>query len=72
MTTVFVVTRIGCIECGVSSDVVGVFDTREEADAVCESQPSTWDSEGGDGYHFVAERVVGVTYPNSRDSSEEE
>jgi hypothetical protein len=27
--------NIGCIECGVSSGVVGTYDTKEEADAVC-------------------------------------
>ena len=74
MTTVYVVVRVGCIECGVSSDVIGVFATREEAEEVCDAQPCTWDAEGGDGYHFVAERTVGVIHPNkyARSSSEEE
>lgn len=72
MTIVFVVVRIGCIECGVSSDVIGVYDTRDEAEKVCEAQPSTWDTEGGQGYHFVAERVIGVTHPNKYARSLEE
>jgi hypothetical protein len=72
MITVYVVVRIGCIECGVSSDVVGVFETRDEADKVCDSQPSTWDSEGGDGYHHVFERVIGVNHPNKYDRSSSE
>jgi hypothetical protein len=37
----YMVFNIGCIECGVSSDVVGVYESEEEADAVarlCESK----------------------------------
>ncbi len=30
----WLVMNIGCIECGVSSDVVGVYTTKEEADKV--------------------------------------
>ncbi len=30
----WVVVNIGCIECGVSSDVVGVYATKEEAERV--------------------------------------
>ena len=29
-------SNIGCIECGVDSDVVGLYDTEEEADKVAE------------------------------------
>jgi hypothetical protein len=32
----FLVFNIGCIECGVSSNVVGTYETKEEADAVAE------------------------------------
>jgi hypothetical protein len=32
----YLVFNIGCIECGVSSNVVGVYATKEEADAVAE------------------------------------
>lgn len=32
----FVVVNIGCIECGVSSDIVGTYATREEADEVAQ------------------------------------
>ena len=33
----FLVFNVGCIECGVSSDVVGLYDTKEEADKVAEA-----------------------------------
>ena len=31
----YIVVNIGCIECGVSSDIVGVFDDERLADSVC-------------------------------------
>lgn len=37
----YMVFNIGCIECGVSSNVVGVYESKEEADAVarlCQSK----------------------------------
>jgi len=30
--------NIGCMECGVSSDVVGIYDTKDEAEAVASKQ----------------------------------
>ena len=46
----YMVVQIGCIECGVSSYLVGVYDTLEQAKEAYEKHPSTWKSEGGDGY----------------------
>ena len=46
----YMVVQIGCIECGVSSYPIGIYDTLEEATKVKEDHPSTWESEGGDGY----------------------
>jgi len=31
----FLVFNIGCIECGVSSNIVGVFESKADAEAVC-------------------------------------
>lgn len=31
----FLAFNIGCIECGVSSAVVGTYDTEDEAEAIC-------------------------------------
>ena len=46
----YMVVQIGCIECGVSSYPIGIYDTLEEAIKVREAHPSTWVSEGGQGY----------------------
>ena len=46
----YMVVQIGCMECGVSSYPVGIYDTLEEANEAYEKHPSTWESEGGDGY----------------------
>ena len=46
----YMVVQIGCIECGVSSYPVGLYNTLEEAKKVREAHLSTWESEGGDGY----------------------
>ena len=46
----YMVVQIGCIECGVSSYPIGLYDTLEEARKVRKAHPSTWESEGGDGY----------------------
>ena len=42
----YMVVQIGCIECGVSSYPVGVYDTLEDA----EKAYRAWDVEGGHGY----------------------
>lgn len=46
----FLVFQVGCIECGVSSYPIQVCDTLEAAKLVKAAHPSTWESEGGDGY----------------------
>ena len=38
----YMVVQIGCIECGVSSYPVGIYDTLEEAEKVRGAHPSTW------------------------------
>jgi hypothetical protein len=50
----YLVFNIGCIECGVSSNVVGLYATQEEADAVaakCDSKLG-W-REGGQNHFEV-------------------
>ena len=46
----FLVVQIGCIECGVSSYPIALVDDKERADRVAAAWPSTWATEGGDGY----------------------
>ena len=46
----YLVYQVGCIECGVSSYPIRVTQTLEEAREVAKAHPSTWETEGGDGY----------------------
>jgi hypothetical protein len=46
----YLVYQVGCIECGVSSYPIKTTETLEDAQEVAKNHPSTWDSEGGDGY----------------------
>ena len=46
----YLVYQVGCIECGVTSYPIKVCATIEEAVQVQKSHPSTWDTEGGEGY----------------------
>jgi len=46
----YIVFQVGCIECGVSSYPVKCCETVEEAISVANAHPSTWDTEGGEGY----------------------
>ena len=49
----YLVFQVGCIECGVSSYPIKVCETLMEALNVRDNHPSTWDSEGGEGYVTV-------------------
>lgn len=59
----FLLMRIGCIECGVSSDVVGVFGNQVEADSVAETlnnnKEACWIQSGQNSYE-VFEIPVGT------------
>lgn len=48
----FLLFNIGCIECGVSSAVVGVFEAREEAEQIAERLRHThsWREGGQNGF----------------------
>ncbi len=50
MTKGYLVFQVGCIECGVSSYPIHVCDSLDVAVQMRDLHPSTWDSEGGDGY----------------------
>lgn len=49
----YLVFQVGCIECGVSSYPIATCETIEEAREVKSKHPSTWESEGGDGYSTI-------------------
>ena len=51
----YLVIQIGCIECGVSSYPIKVCEALEEAENVANGHPSTWDTEGGDGYVMIVD-----------------
>ncbi len=53
LTGKFLVFQIGCIECGVTSYPIKVCNTLGEANDIASDHPSTWDSEGGDGFVMV-------------------
>lgn len=50
----FLVVNIGCIECGVSSQIVGLFETEEQAISIAEkfNVKYSW-REGGQNYFEV-------------------
>ena len=58
----YMVVQIGCIECGFSSYPIGLYDTLEEAKKVKEANPSTWVSEGGEGYVEIWEVNTGENF----------
>ncbi len=43
----FIVVNIGCLECGVSSNLVGVFDSEEKAVKVAKKCQKKYDWRGG-------------------------
>lgn len=46
----YLVYQVGCIECGVSSYPIKITETLQEAEIVMSNHPSTWETEGGDGF----------------------
>ena len=58
----YMVIQIGCIECGVSSYPIGIYDNLEEAEKVKEAHLSTWVSEGGDDYVEIWEVNTGENF----------
>lgn len=50
MSARYLVYQVGCIECGVSSYPIKTCATLEDAQAVAKAHPSTWETEGGEGY----------------------
>lgn len=46
----YLVFQVGCIECGVSSYPIKCVASLDEAQEIAKNHPSTWSTEGGDGY----------------------
>jgi len=53
MSARYLVYQVGCIECGVSSYPIKTCATLEDAQVVAKAHPSTWETEGGEGYVTV-------------------
>ena len=58
----WIVVNIGCIECGVSSDIVGVYDNEDEAKAVAETldDKASWREGGQNSFEVFSMPEVGV------------
>ena len=50
----WIVVNIGCIECGVSSEIVGIFDNQERANSIAKEFNKTFSwRQGGQNYFEV-------------------
>lgn len=70
----WVVSYIGCMECGVPSSIIGVCTTEKQADefiATCEAGGDSWHRHGGDGYIDKTKVPVGVYQDPSRDKDDD-
>lgn len=68
--SLFVVFNIGCIECGVSSQLVGVFETEAEAQAIADefNDKFNWREGGQNRFQvFPLPTQVGVVHEEYRD-----
>lgn len=61
----WIVVNIGCIECGVSTDIVGVFTEKEAADAVAEKcdDKYSWRENGQNRFEVFPMPAVDVMNP---------
>jgi hypothetical protein len=49
----YLVYQVGCIECSVSSYPIKICETLDDARATAQAHPSTWETEGGEGYTTI-------------------
>ena len=62
----YIVVNIGCIECGVSSNIVGVYTTEAVADAIAaklQDSKFSWREGGQNNYEVFRVPAIGVTNP---------
>lgn len=61
----FIVINIGCIECGVTSNIVGVFTDRAEAETIAEAceKEYAWREGGQNRFEVFTIPEVGVIHP---------
>ncbi len=65
MTYAYAVVNIGCLECGVSSDLVGVYYTLKEAQALQEEcyNKYSWREGGQNSFDIFEIKAIGETNP---------
>ncbi len=56
----YIVVNIGCIECGVSSNIVGIFDSKDRADTIAAQLDDThaWREGGQNSFQVFVEPEV--------------
>ncbi len=66
----YLLFNVGCIECGVSSKIVGVFEVKEEAEKLAESLDHShgWRDGGQNSFEVYEIPPVGVIDPEYRSS----
>jgi hypothetical protein len=66
----WLVINIGCIECGVSSNVVGLFPTKEEADRIAKrlSETMSWREDGQNEFEVFPLPPVGEVAEEYREA----
>lgn len=67
----YLVVNIGCIECGVSSNIVGLFATKDEAERVCKicNEKYTWRDGGQHNFEVFELPPVGVVHADYPEAS---
>lgn len=61
----YLLVNIGCIECGVSSQIVGLFETKDAADKAAEKcyKNYSWREGGQNGFEVFPLPEVGAVHP---------
>ena len=61
----YIVVNIGCIECGVSSGIVGVFSSLDTATLICEQLESkaSWREGGQNSYEVFEQPLTNIINP---------
>ena len=63
----YIVVNVGCIECGVSSNIVGVYSDKEKAEEIenklNESEGASWRNSGQNSYKAFEMPKINVTNP---------
>jgi hypothetical protein len=67
----YLVYQVGCIECGVSSYPISIHDDIASARKAASEHPSTWETEGGDGFVTIIDLDACTEVPLEPTEAEE-